>query len=100
VSVALGVLKRLDQDLDRDLARAALPEKVDRAMQVDLWPGSEKDSLVPRVAGSHELGQAPPGNFRRFEDAWLRLCCRHALIQPQLRPTGTSLTTGPAAPKG
>jgi len=48
-------LFELDQDLDRGLVRAALPDQLDREVQVDVVPGSQGEGVARVVARANQF---------------------------------------------
>src|SRR5436190_7477360 len=56
----------LQQDLERQLGRAAATHEIDRAVQVDVEPRAERLRSVGLVACPFELGDPPPLDLRQL----------------------------------
>src|SRR5215218_2827327 len=57
---------RLEQDLKRQLGRAAAMHEVDRAMEVDVEPRCKRLRSVGLIACAFELGDPPPLDLRQL----------------------------------
>src|SRR5215211_1680995 len=57
--ILAAAIRRSEQDLQRQLGRAAVLDQLDRPVEVDVVPGRESGGRGGRVARALELGGAP-----------------------------------------